>query len=58
LDLAHSTVTAQELASRLRDQPVPVIGYVVRGSLKLDLRTIFPAQDKDVVAALRAVSTP
>jgi hypothetical protein len=35
---------------------VPVIGYVARGTLKLDLRTIFPRQDADVVDAIRAVS--
>jgi hypothetical protein len=37
-------------------QPIPVIGYIVRGIVKLDLRTIFPRQDGDVVNALRAVS--
>jgi L-seryl-tRNA(Ser) seleniumtransferase len=58
LDLTHSTLKPQELARRLRGQPLPVIGYVARGTLKLDLRTIFPAQDRHVVAALRAVSTP
>ncbi|HKT81358.1 MAG TPA: L-seryl-tRNA(Sec) selenium transferase [Vicinamibacterales bacterium] len=57
LDLTHSTLKPQELARRLRDRPLPVIGYVARGSLKLDLRTIFPAQDETVIAALRAVST-
>jgi L-seryl-tRNA(Ser) seleniumtransferase len=56
LDLAHRTLKPQELASRLREQPVPVIGYVARNTLKLDLRTIFPRQDADVLTALRAVS--
>jgi L-seryl-tRNA(Ser) seleniumtransferase len=56
LDLEHRTLKPQELASRLREQPVPVIGYVARNVLKLDLRTIFPRQDEDVLTALRAVS--
>jgi len=56
LDLAHRTLKPQELASRLREQPVPVVGYVARNLLKLDLRTIFPRQDEDVITALRAVS--
>jgi L-seryl-tRNA(Ser) seleniumtransferase len=56
VDLTHDTLAPQELASRLRGQPLPVIGYVARGTLKLDLRTIFPRQDGDVVAALRAAS--
>jgi L-seryl-tRNA(Ser) seleniumtransferase len=57
VDLTHSTLKPQELARQLRAQRPPVIGYLARGSLKLDLRTIFPAQDEHVIAALRAVST-
>jgi L-seryl-tRNA(Ser) seleniumtransferase len=57
LDLAPRTITAQELARRLRLQPVPVVGYLARGTLKLDLRTIFPRQDAAVVDAIRAVSS-
>jgi L-seryl-tRNA(Ser) seleniumtransferase len=56
LDLTHATLASQDLVGRLREQPVPVIGYIVRGTVKLDLRTIFPRQDGDVVNALRAVS--
>ena len=56
LDLTHSTLKAQELAGRLRDQPVPVIGYIARGAVKLDLRTIFPRQDQDLIGAIRAAS--
>jgi len=36
---------------------MPVIGYIGRGSVKLDLRTIFPHQDADVIDALLAVAT-
>jgi L-seryl-tRNA(Ser) seleniumtransferase len=56
LDLTHRTLKPQELAHRLRLRPIPVIGYVARGALKLDLRTIFPRQDQDVIDAVRAVS--
>jgi L-seryl-tRNA(Ser) seleniumtransferase len=55
LDLVHNTIKAQEIAARLRDHAVPVIGYVARGSVKLDLRTIFPRQDAELIAAIRAV---
>jgi L-seryl-tRNA(Ser) seleniumtransferase len=55
VDLVHRSLKPQELAARLRQQPTPVIGYVARGALKLDLRTIFPRQDRDLVDALRAV---
>ena len=56
VDLTHRTVKAQEMARRLREQAVPVIGYIARDTLKLDLRTIFPRQDRTVVSAIRAVS--
>lgn len=54
LDLAHNSIPPQEFAARLRDQPLPVIGYVARGALKLDLRTIFPRQDAELIAAIRS----
>jgi L-seryl-tRNA(Ser) seleniumtransferase len=55
LDLVHSALKPQEFAASLRDHAVPVIGYVARGALKLDLRTIFPRQDAELIAAIRAV---
>ena len=56
LDLTHPVLKAQDVANRLRDRPVPVIGYVARGMVRLDLRTIFPRQDDEVVAAIREAS--
>ena len=56
IDLAHRTLKPQEMAARLREQTIPLIGYITRGTLKLDLRTIFPRQDRDVVGAIRAAS--
>jgi hypothetical protein len=41
----------------LRAHTIPLIGYIARGTLKLDLRTIFPRQDRDVIGAIRAAST-
>jgi L-seryl-tRNA(Ser) seleniumtransferase len=40
-------------ASRLRRGTPPVIGYIGGGRFKLDLRTVFPRQDGDLVTALR-----
>lgn len=57
IDLVHHSLKPQEMATRLREQAIPLIGYVARGTLKLDLRTIFPRQDRDVVSAIRAAST-
>ena len=43
----------QDFAVRLRRRRPPIIGYLARGKLKLDLRTIFPHQDAAIVVALR-----
>jgi L-seryl-tRNA(Ser) seleniumtransferase len=56
IDVSHPTLGAQALATRLRQQPEPVIAYVGRGAVKLDLRTIFPHQDPSVIRALMAVA--
>jgi L-seryl-tRNA(Ser) seleniumtransferase len=57
LELRHPTLSPQILAERLRTGLVPVVGYIARGAVKLDLRTIFPRQDADVIAAIRAAVT-
>jgi L-seryl-tRNA(Ser) seleniumtransferase len=56
IEVSHPTVGAQALAAVLRAQPEPVIAYVGRGTLKLDLRTVFPHQDAAVIRALVAAS--
>jgi L-seryl-tRNA(Ser) seleniumtransferase len=56
VDLTHATIKPQEIATRLREHTVPVIGYIERGKLKLDLRTIFPRQDAELVSAIRSLS--
>ena len=54
LDVTHNRLRPQELAARLRSHTPPIVGYIERGQLKLDLRTVFPDQDAEIVAALRA----
>jgi L-seryl-tRNA(Ser) seleniumtransferase len=56
IEASHPTLGAQALAALLRSQPEPVIAYVGRGNLKLDLRTVFPHQDAAVIRALLAAS--
>jgi L-seryl-tRNA(Ser) seleniumtransferase len=43
-------------AARLRRGTPPVIGYIAAGKFKLDLRTIFPRQDEELVTALRSAA--
>ena len=56
LDLWSRDFSPNELAAFCRKCTPPVIGYVAKGRFKLDLRTILPEQDDEVVAALRTVS--
>jgi L-seryl-tRNA(Ser) seleniumtransferase len=54
LNIRHHRLGPQELAARLRSHVPPIVGFIERGELKLDLRTVFPDQDAEIVAALRA----
>jgi L-seryl-tRNA(Ser) seleniumtransferase len=57
LEISGSHFSPNELADELRRQAPAVIGYVAKNRFKLDLRTIFPEQDKLVVTALRQCLT-
>ncbi|MFT5187947.1 MAG: L-seryl-tRNA(Ser) seleniumtransferase [Verrucomicrobiales bacterium] len=52
LDLKPEKLKAPVFAKRLRLQPLPVMGYIAEDLFRLDLRTIFPRQDAQVVAAI------
>lgn len=54
LEISHDRLRPQELAARLRSNAPPIVGFIERGKFKLDLRTVFPDQDAEIVAALRA----
>jgi len=54
LDLLPRNISLVQLTARLRSGTPPVIGYISANRLKLDLRTIFPRQDSDLVTALQA----
>jgi L-seryl-tRNA(Ser) seleniumtransferase len=54
IELQSATLSPGDLAARLRLGTPPVIGYVSGGVFKLDLRTVFPSQDAELIAALRA----
>jgi L-seryl-tRNA(Ser) seleniumtransferase len=47
--------SADEISARLRASQPPVIARVEEGRVLLDLRTVFPEQDENVIAALRAL---
>lgn len=58
LDLAPQQMSLAEFAARLRAASPPVIGYVAGGRFKLDLRTVFPQQDKLLARAIAGACGP
>ena len=54
IDLVPKQLTVQEFAARLRAATTPIIGRIANGRLKLDLRTIFPSQDEELIRGIRA----
>ena len=54
--LTPAEMSVDRLASRLRTGQPSVVGRVREERLYLDLRTVFPRQDLDLVAAVRALA--
>jgi L-seryl-tRNA(Ser) seleniumtransferase len=55
--LTSRSLSADELAARLRGAQPAVIARVEDGRVLLDLRTVFPAQDEIVVQILDRVAS-
>lgn len=56
--LASPSRSADALAAALRSRALPVLGRIAEGRLLLDLRTVFPAEDGELLLALRELSPP
>jgi L-seryl-tRNA(Ser) seleniumtransferase len=57
IDFFPGDCSLAEFAASLRASTPPVIGYIADNRFKLDLRTIFPQQDDNVIGAVRAACT-
>jgi len=57
IDIVPENCSVADFARTLRTASSPVVGYITDDRLKLDLRTIFPHQDDQVVDAIRAACT-
>ncbi len=57
LELTPKALSAAELVAQLRRNHPPIIGYIARGKVRLDLRTIFPEQDEAVATAVHVSLT-
>jgi L-seryl-tRNA(Ser) seleniumtransferase len=56
LDLLPKKISLDDFSARLRRGSPPIVGYIAGGKFKLDLRTIFPRQDAQLVSALRSAA--
>jgi L-seryl-tRNA(Ser) seleniumtransferase len=56
LDLRSDKISLEDFAARLRRGSPPIVGYIAGGKFKLNLRTIVPRQDTQVVCALRGAA--
>jgi L-seryl-tRNA(Ser) seleniumtransferase len=56
LDLLPKKLLLADFAARLRRGSPPVVGYIAGGKFRLDLRTIFPRQDAQLLSALRSAA--
>jgi L-seryl-tRNA(Ser) seleniumtransferase len=56
LAVTHVDLSADELSARLRKSDPPVIARVEEGRVLLDLRTVFPEQDRLIADALQRIA--
>ena len=55
LDLAPDDMAVKEFATRLRHAALPVIGVIQGQRFRLDLRTVFPEQDKALTQSIQTI---
>jgi hypothetical protein len=53
--IVHTRLKPEQIAAGLRQNRVPIIGYIDRGTFKVDLRTIFDHQDQELIHALHSL---
>jgi L-seryl-tRNA(Ser) seleniumtransferase len=56
LAVTHADLSAGELSARLRKSDPPVIARLEEGRVLLDLRTVFPEQDRLIADALQRIA--
>lgn len=55
LDFQSTSMSLAKLAKLLREQPLPVMGYIAEDRFRIDLRTVFPEQDGKLVENFLAI---
>ncbi|MCL4107858.1 UNVERIFIED_CONTAM: hypothetical protein GTU68_001175 [Idotea baltica] len=54
LDFRPENMSLDKLAKRLREGQIPVMGYKSDDGYRIDLRTVFPEQDEELIENLKA----
>ena len=54
--ITSPSLSADELSARLRSSEPPIVSRVEQGQVLLDLRTVFPGQDREIAAALERIA--
>jgi L-seryl-tRNA(Ser) seleniumtransferase len=57
LAVTSGKLSAEELAGRLRQHDPPIVARVEEGRVLLDLRTVFEAEEQEIVRALATIGT-
>lgn len=57
LALAHETLTANEIESKLRAASPPIISRIADGRVLLDLRTVDVSEESDLLTALKSLAS-
>ena len=57
LALAHDTLTANEIESKLRAASPPVIARIADGRVLLDLRTVDISEESDLITAMKSLAS-
>src|SRR5213593_4811933 len=57
LAISHKDLSANELAARLRSSDPPIIARVEEGRVLLDLRTVFPQQDRLLLETISRIES-
>jgi L-seryl-tRNA(Ser) seleniumtransferase len=57
LAVTSEKLSAEELAGRLRQHDPPIVARVEEGRVLLDLRTVFEAEEQEIVKALARIGT-
>jgi L-seryl-tRNA(Ser) seleniumtransferase len=57
LALSHTTLTANEIESKLRAASPPIIARIADGQVLLDLRTVDVSEESDLLTALKSLAS-